>query len=157
MEAVLVAANAATAQQYLTPVGSKTPAPVSGVCCAGHAYLAHKQVAVPLVLQLLTKFSQEFDTLQVLWAFKMEAALGQLTSWQATEPLAARLLSKIAEAELEYEPYHLYGKGMLQAAMLRAMQLDPPPFDVKGVSTAMLLKLSGRQLKTWLGLDPSEI
>ncbi|GIM07660.1 hypothetical protein Vretimale_11734, partial [Volvox reticuliferus] len=149
--------------KYLTPVGSKTPAPVSDVCCAGHAYLAHKQVepdmqvAVPLVLQLLTEFSQEFDTLQVLRAFKMEAALGRLALWQETKPLAARLLSKIAEAELEYQPYHLYGKGMLQAAVLRAVQLDPRPFDEKGVSAAKLLKLSAHQLKTWLGLDPTEI
>ncbi|GIL80629.1 hypothetical protein Vretimale_9198 [Volvox reticuliferus] len=119
-----------------------------------HAYLAHEQVepdmqvAVPLVLQLLTEFSQEFDTLPVLRAFKMEATLGRLALWQET---------KIAEAELEYQPYHLYGKGMLQAAVLRAVQLDPRPFDEKGVSAAKMLKLSAHQLKTWLGLDPTEI
>ncbi|GIL59224.1 hypothetical protein Vafri_13912 [Volvox africanus] len=161
-EAVLVAANAVKAQ-YPAPVGPQMAASASGVCCAGHAYLAQRQVgpdmrvAVTLALRLLTEFSQDFDSLQVLRAFKMQAALERLKLWQATKCLASQLVSKLSEIELEYQPYHLYGNGILQAAVLRAVQLDVRPFDEKGVSAAKLLKLSGHQLRTWLGLDPTEI
>ncbi|GIL65781.1 hypothetical protein Vafri_19403, partial [Volvox africanus] len=167
-ETVLVAANAVKAVQHLTPDGSQQmSALVSGVCSrvcsAGHAYLAQRQVgpdmqaAVPLALRLLTEFSQDFDSLQVLRAFKMEAALGRLKLWQATKCLAAQLLSKLAEAELEYQPYPLYGNGIVQAEVLRSVRLDVRPFHEKGVSAAQLLNLSGHQMKTWLGLDPTEI
>ncbi|GLI67849.1 hypothetical protein VaNZ11_012140 [Volvox africanus] len=84
-------------------------------------------------------------------------ALRSLSGVEEAKCLASQLLSNLAEGELEYQPYPLYGSGVLQAAVLRAVQLDQRPFDEKGVSAAKLLKLSGHQLKTWLGLDPSEI